>query len=959
MKSQRWRKIEELYHAAQARSANERGAFLTEACQGDAELRSQIEALLAQDEGDKILDGPAAELLTASIDQGGRSLSAGDQIGPYKIVGLIGAGGMGEVYRARDPRLRRDVALKVLPAEVSHDPVRRQRFEREARTVAALNHPNIVSVHDVGEDQGVYFIVTELVDGEPLSAAHLGLRKTLDIAVQIASGLAAAHEAGIVHRDLKPANILLTRDGQVKILDFGLAKLCGTAPDGSTKSDTLKTQPGIIMGTPSYMSPEQVKAEPIDHRSDIFSFGVILYELLAGHRAFQGITAEVMAAILNTDLPELPETVPSGVRRIVAHCLEKDPAKRFQSAGDLKFALTEVAQGSGSGSLSPARALGGHGKWAWIVSAVMSLAAAAFAFAYFTRNTPEATIRFSFAPPFQTDGIRVAVSPDGTRIAFSDALGRSAIWLRSVESFGIQKLAGTEGAWSPFWSPDGRSLGYISGRRGVQRIDFSGGQTAAQTMTSSASVSLGGAWSPQGIILYSEFAGSVLYRVPASGGSPTPATRLNPARKEIAHRYPQFLPDGRHFIYWVWSTLDENTGEYVGSLDPEEKLPDGPLVRTWREAHYTGPGYLLFLQGSTLVARRFDAARQRFTGEPRQLSEQVGVYWPTKGEALFSTSATGALVYQEFLPQPKASIVLRDRTGNQLRTFEAPSRSGNPTLDPLEKRVVVGGLDADNQQVELWSVDLERGIRSRLTAGHSVSETPIWSPDGERIAFRSNRSGAYDLYATNANGTGDDELLVKSSHTKTPTDWSKDGQFLVYWEIDPVTKSDIWVLRLKGDRKAIPFLKTEFNESWGKLSPVPDRQGHLWMAYTSDETGSYQIYIRPFVPDAPVSPAGTKVRVSAEGVADYCWRKDGKELFYIDDQGKVMAVDVKLGSIAEVGTPRKVFDLPPGYSGFITPGFSGFTAFGDGQRFLFIEPAGEPPAPKINVVLNWAAGLKR
>jgi serine/threonine protein kinase len=954
MTSERWRKIEDLFHQAQARDEKERPAFLAMACQGDNELRRQIEVLLAQDADGQILDGPAAELLSETNRHSTvRSLSSGDKLGPYEIVALVGAGGMGEVYRAHDSRLRRDVALKVLPIEVSRDSERRQRFEREGRSVAALNHPNIVSIHDVGEDRGLYFLVTELVDGEPLRAIGLGPHKAMEIAVQIAAGLAAAHQAGIVHRDLKPANILLTRGGQVKILDFGLAKLGDAAQNDFEKGETLKTQTGMIMGTLNYMSPEQLRGVDADHRSDIFSFGVILYELLSGKRAFPGVTAEVIAAILNPTPLELPESVPAGVRQILAHCLEKDPSKRFQSASDLGFALSAMAQGSGGIASIPAQGGSTGRRRFWIGTALVAgMLAAAFALAFFSRQAPPVNVaRFSFAPPFRADELEAVVSPDGTRIAFSSVNGDdgSALWVRPIDSLTARKLPGTEDASDPFWSPDGRSLGFISEGSGIKRLDLSDSQSSAQTVHSLALFYSGSAaWGRQGDILYQpEQTGSGLYRIPVNGGTPVPVTKLNRARSEISHRYPQFLPDGRHFIYWVWSAVEENTGVYVGSLDANEKLMEVPLIRTWREARYAQPGYLLFLQGKTLMARRFDAAKLRFTGEAHSLPDAIGLAGSKTGYAKFSVSETGTLVYQEGV-HPATRIVLRDRTGHQLQTVEGPPDSRQPRLDAREKNLIVFAED-ENTVEQLWKIELDRGIFSRLTAGHGSNMMGRWSPDGRHIAFCSNRSGNYDLYSKNADASGEEELLLRSPHTKFLCGWSTDGRYLIYDEFDPLSKAGIWALPLTGNRKPIPFRKTGFNEFGGPVSPVPDSEGHLWMAYSSDEAGSSDVYLRPLVLGVSGEMEGSKVRVSSGGgLFNARWRSDGRELFYIGN-GKLMAVDIKLGSgTPEIGKPHKLFDVA-GYE---------FTAFGDGQRFLVIEPAAEVASPSINVVLNWTVGLK-
>jgi Tol biopolymer transport system component len=638
---------------------------------------------------------------------------------------------------------------------------------------------------------------------------------------------------------------------------------------------------------------------------------------------------------------------------VIERCLDKDPEQRWQSARDIKAELDWLARPKAS---PPAAELlvNGRGKWIWIAATVIvSLIPCLFAFAYFTRKAPDTPVaRFTFAPPFKALAIDVAVSPDAKRIVFAGAGGGSALWLRSVDSLTAEQLSGTDGATRPFWSPDGRSLGFFSGDGRLKKVEVSNRQSSVQTLTSGAYPNNGGAWGPEGILYSPEATGTGLYRItPAGGGAPVEVTRLNSARHEIAHRYPQFLPDGRHFIYWVWSGLEENTGIYAGSLDPKEKLPEGPLVRTWREARYADPGYLLFLQGTRLVAQQFDTARLRLTGEPLSLPELVGLHWGGTGHAMFSVSPGDVLAYQEAVPPPASRIVWRDRAGKQLRSIEAPRGTlGNLlSLAPDEKRVALTGED-ENTLEDLWVVDLERATSLRLTAIHGSDQQPVWSPDGSRVAFRSNRTGVYDLYGKNVNGSSEEELLVKSLHSKTPTSWSPDGRFLAYEEDHPKTGADIWVLPLEGDRKPFPFLQTEFEEGDGRLSPVPDGQGHQWMAYCSNETGGYEIYLRPFLPGMPNGPAGPKVRVSTGGGFNPRWRRDGRELFYRLDN-KLMAMAVKLDVTPEIGTPQPLFE-----GNF---GGSGYAPFADGRRFLMVEAAGEPPAPKINVVLNWTAELKR
>jgi serine/threonine protein kinase len=862
-------------------------------------------------------------------------LATGTKLGPYEIRAPIGAGGMGEVYRAHDPRMGRDVAIKISAERFS------DRFSREVHAVAALNHPNICQLYDVGSD----YLVMELVEGPTLSErirqGAVPLDVTLKIARQIADALETAHEKGIVHRDLKPGNIILRPDGTVKVLDFGLAKVPDRSPSGeiAQHSQSLTVDPvsrvGVVVGTAAYMPPEQARGKLVDKRADIWAFGVILYEMLTGERPFAGET--VSDTLIEVATKEPPwEPVPPQVRRLLRRCLEKDPKRRLRDIGDAWFWLEDAPPGEAV--TSPTKR--GRLRLPATLAAIACLMAAAFAAGHYTRQLPDArVVRFSFAPPFKTHAINLALSPDGTRIASSGIDEDHYLWLSSIDSSNAQKLPGTEGAMSPFWSPDGRSLGFVSG--GVlQRLDLDSPQSPPQTVTSPANPFAGAAWSPQGVMLFqAEQAGAGLSRVPAGGGARAPATHLNAARKEIVHRYPQFLPDGRHFIYWVWSALDENTGEYIGSLDPAEKLPEGPLVRTWREAHYAEPGYLLYLEGTVLMARGFDPSGLRFTGEPRALPERIARHWGTTGHAVFSASLS-ALVYQEVLPPPASRIVVRGRAGNVLRTLEAPAGSQFPSLDPLGSHVAVQGED-QNTVEDIWTIDLERGLASRLTSGQGSNQRPVWSPDGRRIAFTSNRAGAYDLYARNADGTGSDELLVQSPHTKFPVCWSPDGKFLVYSESDNSdTRRNTWLLPMEGGRKPIPFLNAGFSVDDAKLSPVPDNEGRLWMAYLSNETGSPEVYLRPFLPGGP---AGAPVRVSPAGGHDPFWRKDGRELFYSAGP-KQMAVDVKLGRTPEIGVPHALFDSFPSVST-------------DGQRFLSIEGAGELPAARINVVLNWAAEL--
>jgi len=923
MSPERLGQVEELYHLAREQPLEMRAALLAKV---DLELRHEVESLLAHDGGEGLLDRPALGVAAKLLEDSSMELLAvGAPLGPYRIEASIGAGGMGQVYKARDTRLGRAVAIKVSSQQFN------SRFEREARAISSLNHPHICTLFDVGPD----YLVMELVEGptlaERLKQSALPMESVLRYGAQIADALAAAHAQGIIHRDLKPGNIMIAKSG-VKVMDFGLAK--------SPQDDTI-TSSQVVLGSPVYMAPEQRDGKHCDARTDIYALGLVLHEMATGKRPQQ-------------DQPASLQNLPEGLTHVIQRCLDMDPEQRWQSARDIRAELDWLGKPKAPAPIPPLVRDAGR-KWIWIAAAVIvGLIVWFFTFAYFTRKAPDrAVTRFSFAPPFKADAVDVAVSPDGKHIAFESAGPlASAPWLRSVDSYDAEQL-GTELAFRPFWSPDGRSLGFLT-TKGLQRLETSNRSGPSQTIAPIAPYDLAGfAWGPQGILYSPEATGVGLDLISANGGTPIVVTSLNATRRDIAHRFPQFLPNGRHFIYWVWSTVEANTGIYLGSLNAKEKLPEGPLVRTWREAQYVEPGYLLFIQGTRLMAQQFDAAKLQLNGEPVPLPELVGVDRALTGRASFSVSP-GALAYQEVVPPTGSRFVWRDRKGKQLRSIEAPQWSFSNTfsLSPDEKHVVVHGED-ENTLEDLWVVDLERATSLRLTAIHSSNMNPIWSPDGRSLAFRSNRSGSYDIYARQVNGS-EDELLVKSSHNKIPTSWSPDGKFLAYDEFNPNTQSDdIWVLPLEGDRKPFPFLKTEFGEGWSVFSPVPDSQGHFWVAYQSNETGQFEVYLRPFLPGTPTGPAGSKVRVSNGGGQVPLLRRDGRELFYAADNGKLMAVDVHLGDTPEIGTPHLLFVREFWGRG------TRFQAFADGQRFLFLEPAGEPPTPKINVVLNWTAELKR
>ena len=885
------------------------------------------------------------------------TLLAGAKLGRYEIRSKIGEGGMGEVYLAEDSKLNRKVAIKVLPAAFSQDEERLRRFEQEAQAASALNHPNILVLYDVGTHEGAPYVVSELLEGETLrertTGGSVAQRRVIDYALQIAHGLAAAHEKGIVHRDLKPENLFVTKDGRIKILDFGLAKLTGAAntdlSQTSIPTRRVDTDPGKVMGTAGYMSPEQVRGRPADHRSDIFSLGAILYEMLTGKRAFHGDSAvETMNAILKEDPPQLSQTnqnVAPALERVVDHCLEKHPEQRFQSARDLAFAL-EALSGSNSVSAQTATLSAPVGRRMTrrelilgSVAALAVLVAVVMAALYF-RSTPidEHAVRFPINPPEKTGFSSFAISPDGLRLAFvaTDATGKSLLWIRPLDSITAQPLPGTEEATSPFWSPDNRLIGFFAAGK-LKKIEVTSG--TVQTLCNAA-VPRGGTWSREGVIVFAPTPNDPLYQVSVAGGEPLPLTRLEPSRQESSHRWPYFLPDGRHLLYSV-SGGPQSQGIYVTSLDAKENRR--LLNITNSVVAYAPPGYLLFRRDSTLMAQVFDANQLQLSGEPFPVAEQVG-YEVASFQTFFSVSQTGVLAFSTG-STGKTQLTLIDRAGKEVGLVSQPTNYIRPAFSPDGKRVTVDGVDAQGNR-DIWIIDLESGNRTRFTFDPGTDIFAIWSPDGNRIAFASDREGARNLYQKSASGAGKEELLLKADLNSLPLDWSVDGRFIVYVVNAPQTKLDTWIFPVFEDQKPFPFLQSEANERNARFSP-----DGRWIAYTSDESGLSQVYVQSF-PDS-----GGKRQISTTGGYHLAWRRDGKELFYIDSAKKMMAVDVRgEGPTFEVGTPKALFDLR-------VPSFNSaqaqFAVTPDGQKFLVANTAGEITSAPINVVLNWTAGLKR
>jgi len=895
------------------------------------------------------------------------TLAAGARLGPYEIVSAIGAGGMGEVYRARDPRLRRDVAIKVLPTSFSTDVDRLHRFEQEARAAAALNHPNILAVHDIGTENGAPFIVSELLEGatlrERLLAGPIPVRKAVAYAVAIARGLAAAHEKGIVHRDLKPENLFITTDDRVKILDFGLAKLTGD--HAAAAASALQTAPsptgiGQVLGTVGYMAPEQVRGETVDQRADLFAFGAILYELVSGARAFRRDTApETMTAILNEDPPDLIGTgrlVPAPLARIVHRCLEKSPSARFQTASDLAFALDGLPEQSGATTAVAVPSETKRRAWiGWSVAAALAVTLALLAYQRSRVEPPAVSlpIRFQIPPGVEASGpSNFSVSPDGRHLAFfaSGADGMTRLWIRTMDALEIRSLPGSELTFvtvpPPFWSPDSRFVVFDAGGK-LKKFDLSGGPP--QTLCDLPALAVGGSWSPAGDIIVGQTDGGLM-RVRESGGAASRVTVLDPARSEEFHLMPSFLPDGRHFVYLrVSPGSPEKSGTYIGTLDvkPEEqdatRLMPYAVGLSYVPAAGAGPGHLMFVREGTLLAQRFDPARLALTGSAVPVAERVGSF---RDGGFFSASANDRLIYRTV--DADFQLAWFDRQGALSGRVSEAGGFGGAALSSDGLRVVAPRTNPqDASKTDLWLLDVAGGgAATRFTFGAGLAESPVWSPDGTRIAFTFDKRF---IHLRLTSGVGPETAMLQSAAggVITANGWSHDGQFLLYSSIETLaTKSDLWVLPSDG-RKPVPFVHTAFNEDQGRFST----DGH-WVAYVSNESGANEVYVRGFTTDfsGGSASAGGSVLVSRGGGTAPRWRRDGRELFYLAPDGKMMAAEVPAGQEFRAGVPAPLFQTPAG-------AIVGDVA-ADGRRFLLVTPTGRATTTPFTVVLNWTAGLK-
>jgi len=903
------------------------------------------------------------------------ALTPGTKLGPYEIQSALGAGGMGEVYRARDTRLGRDVAIKVLPAHLSSNPDLRQRLDREAKAISSLNHPHICTLYDVGSQDGVDFLVMEHLEGETLAdRLHRGampMAEALKTAIEIADALAKAHSRGIVHRDLKSANVMLAKNGP-KLMDFGLAKpapglgsasgaglMTPTTPTMSVAalsgSASPLTQKGTVVGTFQYMAPEVLQGAEADGRSDIFSFGCVLYEMFTGRRAFEGKSQfSVLGAILDKEPARISAVLPSSPPRLdetVWRCLAKNPEQRYGCMHDVEIQLQALSEADPQAAVpqgGSSKPVAGGARLAWIVAGIATLVALSAGAAYvFQTPKPQAVVRSSILPPPGATFLLMAVesgppvlSPDGSRLAFTarDDKGKVMMYVRALNSATAHALPGTDDAMYPFWSPDSREIGFFGGSK-LRRVNAEGGPP--QTVCD-ASNGRGGAWSKDGVILFTPTTSSTLMRVPATGGTPEPASKLDSAKGENSHRWPFFLPDGKHYLYWARTSqgLQGNTlyvGE-LGSLNAKE------LMKSETMAEYAS-GYLLFLREATLMACPFDPRTLQVTGEAVPVAEHIAINGAVT-HPIFSTSENGSMIYESGESSGTWTPQWFARDGKQLGAVAAPDRYFFPSLSPDGTRLAVNLYNGTQGTEAIWIFDLVRGTRTRLTFGASNQVAPAWSPDGKTIFYHSGAQGGIHLYSKAADGSGADQGLTstKDAEEAFPSA-SPDGRYLVYSRRSTNPPgTDLWALPLFGDRTPLPIVQTAFVKTGPAVSP-----DGKWLAYSTNESGRNEVYITAF------PGGGAKWQVSTSGGSAAHWRRDGKELFFLDSTDKIVAVDVNLfGKAPQLGVPHTLFQ-----AGAIQRQNGPFDVTADGKKFLMNIGNLKEGSDPLTLVLNWPAELKK
>jgi eukaryotic-like serine/threonine-protein kinase len=890
---------------------------------------------------------------------------SGANIGPYEILSQLGAGGMGEVYRARDTRLNREVALKVLPQTFAADAHRMARFQREAQLLASLNNPKIAAVYGVEDSGSSRALVMELVEGptlaERIARGPIPLEEAVPLILQIADGLAYAHDKGIIHRDLKPANIKVTSDGQVKILDFGLAKAMsldssGTSPDAVTQAVT--TSAGMILGTVAYMSPEQARGQEVDRRTDVWSFGVVLYETLIGERPFGGPTVTDTVAAILRETPDL-KRVPLRVRSLVAACLEKDPRKRLRDLGDVRLLIgisPEESNTSLPAGTAPEKSRSSPLRSAltWAAAAVLFAFAVIIGVAYYrTASRSEVTIRSEISPPqgesFAFIGFNglPTLSPDGTRLVFPawDSSGHEALWMRPLDSLTAERLQGTDEAGYPFWSPDSRQLAFFQDGK-LKKMDVSGEPAAVLCEAPNAR---GGTWGQSNLIVFTrsgETVGSSLESVPAFGGKPALLASHKGSGVDFSNRWPEFLPDGKHFLYLSGELSAPGTSQlsiYIGEIGSNESRF---LLQADSGALYAPPGYLLFLRGDALMAQRFDADSLKLKGEASLIAQPVASPELFR-QGLFSVSQNGLLIYESSATYIGGQMAWFDGKGKQLGEIGDPG-AFDVSLSPDGKQVAyVVQKPTEAKNDDIWLMNLRRNVRTRFTFGPSDNKVAVWSPDGQRIAYSAVQQSRYRLAIAPASGTGAPEMPIDSDADEYPTDWSRDGRYiaLTFSGGKGQTNNGIWVLPLFGNHKPFPYLQSGFNKS----DAVFSLDGR-WMAYVSDESGKSEVYLSPF-------PSGNgKWQVSRSGGDEPEWNPDGSSLYYVAPGGKMMEASVReSGPAPVVGEPRELFQVGKPATSL---GAHSYSVSPDGKRFL-VSKALQIDASPLTLVTNWTSALKQ
>ncbi|MGA7380896.1 MAG: protein kinase [Terriglobales bacterium] len=882
-------------------------------------------------------------------------LATGTRLGPYEIQAPLGAGGMGEVYRAKDTRLDRTVAIKVLASHLSSSPELKQRMEREARAISSLNHPNICHLYDIGSQDGTDYLVMEFLEGETLAErlrkGRMTLSETLTIGAGIAEALAVAHKQGIVHRDLKPGNIMLTKAG-AKLMDFGLAKATPAGFDGASNAPVLSaaltvsdasprsplTAAGTLMGTIQYMSPEQIEGKEADARSDLFALGGVLYEMVTGGRAFGGKSqVSVASAILEKEpepISSLQPLTPPAFEHVVNTCLAKNPDDRFQTAHDVRLQLKWIGQ-SGASSVKPAgREPSGRGVGGWIAAGGLVIVLMALVIWRRASKPDERTAYFAAPLPFSAQDL--AVSPNGHTIAVvgRESERKSLLWIYEPGSREATSIANTDGANFPFWSPDGRSLGFFAEGR-LKRVDIAGGPV--QTL-SDAQTGRGGTWNKDGVILFTPSGqlGTGLYRIAASGGTATQVTFPDREHGEDSHRWPSFLPDGIHYLYLAMDLSGRKLRSliYVGSLNSKEKRL---ITAATANAAYTEPGYLLFYRNQTLFAQRFDAKKFELSGEATPILTDIR-YLSRIARAVFASFGSGLLVAQQGSDTGVSQMLWFDRKGRQVGVTSKPGEYGNVSLAPNGKSVAADVMDPDSQNTDVWTYDLATESSKRLTFDPAIDSSPVWSPDSSRIAFCSDRAQRFNLYLKDATGAQEETLIPHEGPDRYPTDWSHDGKYVLYER-----GTDLWFVTFPSLSSSL-FLKGLSTPRAGHFSP-----DGKWVAYASNESGRWEVYVTSF------PEAHGKWQVSNAGGEQPRWRSDGKEFYYLAPDGKIMATPVTAGANFDAGTPVALFQANPREL-VATSEQSSYDVSKDGEKFLINTQLKTAMTP-MSIVMNWTAKL--